>query len=284
MKLRIVQAVLAITMLVVVMLTPILTSASFWPAARQEADSWLPFDRHSLALAQDDDNDDEDNADNDDRDNSDGDNADNDDADNEDAENDEDNADNDDSDNEDGDNADNEDRDNEADNDDADNLDEPADNVDTDSASVSSPVYAFDPSVTEITGLSTGADARIALPGDRVVVQLFPWMPAGVTISVRLLDPLTVPPPGMLVGALVFEVAATDATGVPLAALPAEVNLSARYLDQEIGGLSEAGVILLWRDPFDQQWKPAPKLVANAATNYIAASVTGVGTYAVVVR
>lgn len=280
MKLRFVQAALAAIMLIVVMLTPVLTSSS-WPVARRGTDGWLPFEPQPLALAQDDDN--EDNEDNDEDNDDDGDDNDEDNADN-DSDDDEDNddGDNEDGDNEDGDNADNDDDDD--DGDDNDDVDDWSDNVDADVASVTGPIYAFDPTVTEMTGFTTGLDTRIALPGDRVAVQVFPWMPAGVTVTVRLLDPLAVPPPGMLVGALVFEIAAADANGIALAELPAEVNLSARYTDQEIGGLSEAGVILLWRDPFDQQWKPAPKLVADAPTNYIAASVTGVGTYAVVVR
>jgi hypothetical protein len=88
---------------------------------------------------------------------------------------------------------------------------------------------------------------------------------------------------GTRVGSLVFQIDATDQTGVALSQLPAEVNLSVRYTDQEVSGLNEQFMTMLWQDPFDQQWKPAPKLMADAPTNYLAASVTGVGRYVVII-
>ena len=107
-------------------------------------------------------------------------------------------------------------------------------------------------SATQASGTSTGGDSSIALAGDRVVVQVFPWMPAGVTITIRLVDPATAPPPpGTLVGTLIFRVEAQDASGTPLTALPAEVNLAVRYTDQEVAGLNEQQATLSWLDPAD---------------------------------
>jgi hypothetical protein len=107
-------------------------------------------------------------------------------------------------------------------------------------------------------------------------------MPAGVTITVRMIDPATVPaPPDSRVGDLVFRVEARGAGGETLTSLPAEVNLSATYADQDVAGLNEAGVTLVWLDPNTNQWTPAPKLATDPSTNYVSASVTALGTYAV---
>jgi len=107
-------------------------------------------------------------------------------------------------------------------------------------------------------------------------------MPAGVTITIRLLDPATVPPPpGARVGNLTFGIEGRDASGTPLTALPAEVNLAVRYADQEVAGLNKQNVTLLWLDPADNQWKPATKLVTDPSTNYVASSTTALGTYTV---
>jgi hypothetical protein len=285
MNIRIVQALLTVVIVVLVMLAQFAPHAPIWPVSRRADEAQPPFGQPARALAQDDDNEDEDNdSDNDD------DNSDNDD----DADNDDDNADNDSDNDDDSDNADNDSDDDNADNDDDDDdnddydddydLYEDADNVDAGAAGAG-PVYTFDPSVVEATGRSTGADGLVALPGDRIVLQMFPWMPAGITLSVLLLDQTTVAlPPGTPVGPLVFQVSATDAMGGNLSELPAEVNLSVRYTDQEVSGFNEQQVAMLWLDPFDQQWKPAPKQVADALGNYLAASVTSVGLYAVVIR
>ena len=113
-------------------------------------------------------------------------------------------------------------------------------------------------------------------------MSIFPWMPAGVTIAVRLVDPATVPPPpGTRAGDLVFRIEARDGAGAPLTTLPAEVNLAARYVDQDVASLNEQNVTLSWLNPADNGWKPAPKLATDPSTNYVAASVTALGTYAV---
>jgi hypothetical protein len=134
----------------------------------------------------------------------------------------------------------------------------------------------------EAAGTSTGGDSSIPLGVDRVVIRIFPWMPAGVTIKLRAVDPATVAAiPGNRVGNLVFRIDAQDATGRTLDALPAEVNLSVRYSDQEIRSLNESNVTLSRLSPLDNQWRPAPKLVPEASSNYIAASIVDLGVYAV---
>jgi hypothetical protein len=99
---------------------------------------------------------------------------------------------------------------------------------------------------------------------------------------VRLVDPSTLPtPPCAVVGDLLFEIVAHDDAGAELAQLPAEVNLSARYTNQQLSGLNRQDVTLAWLDAAAGQWRTAPKLVTSPATNYVAASVTALGAYAV---
>jgi hypothetical protein len=147
-------------------------------------------------------------------------------------------------------------------------------------AAASPPISAG--SATEASGNSTGGDSTVALAGDRVVVKIFTWMPTGVTITIRFVDPGTVPPPpGTRADDLVFRIEARDGSGAVLTTLPAEVNLAVHYADQDVAGLNKQNSMLSWLDPMDTRWKAAPKLATDPATNYVAASVTALGTYAV---
>jgi hypothetical protein len=136
--------------------------------------------------------------------------------------------------------------------------------------------------LTQVSGTSTGADSLVATPGERVAVRMFPWMPAGIQVTIRPADPNSLPAvPGARAGDLVFYVEALDAGGARLTALPAEVNLAIRYADTTIAGLNEQNLALSRLDPADNQWKAAPKLVREPDSNYVAASITQLGAYAV---
>jgi len=107
-------------------------------------------------------------------------------------------------------------------------------------------------------------------------------MPQGITLTIRLVDPTTVPTvPGSRVGDLVFRIEARGTSGETLTTLPGEVNLSARYADQDAAGLNKQNATLSWLDPRTNQWTTAPKVVTDGATNYVSASVTALGVYAV---
>jgi hypothetical protein len=143
-----------------------------------------------------------------------------------------------------------------------------------------------DPALTQplaqATGTSTGADMLIATPGERVAIRMFSWMPAGVNVTIRPVDPTTAPAvSGTRAGDLLFVVEATDATGATLAVLPAEVNLAVKYADETVSGLNEQNLTLSRLDPATNQWTPAPKLVKEPDSNYLAASITQLGTYVV---
>jgi len=132
------------------------------------------------------------------------------------------------------------------------------------------------------SGTSTGADMVIATPGDRVTVQMFPWMPAGVQLTIRPIDPNTVmAAPGQRAGDLEFALEARDANGNQLTSLPAEVNLAVRYADETVSGLNEGNLTLSHLDPATNQWQAAPKLVRETDSNYVAAAITQLGTYVV---
>jgi hypothetical protein len=267
----------------------------------------------------DDDNEDSDNED-DDSDNEDDD-SDNDEDDSDNEEDDSDNDDEEDSDNEDELDDDNEDVDDEdvddeidADNEagedeevDADNMaadddeiaDDDDDTTDADSFPIQTPAQttaaAPAPSVrpaaspspspvpfAEVQGVTTGADMLLALPGDRVAIQVFASTPANITLTLRLVDPLAYPAvPGIRAGNLIFEVVAADAFGAPLATLPAEVSLSVRYADPDVAGLDETFITLSRLDPLDQMWKTAPNLLVDPLTNSVMASVVDTGVFAV---
>lgn len=148
-------------------------------------------------------------------------------------------------------------------------------NPDLDSAALKQPL-------TSATGTSTGGDVMIATPGERVAIQMFPWMPAGVQVTIRPLDANSVPSaPGTRAGDLVFAVEARDASGAQLSSLPAEVNLAVRYADDTVSGLNEGNLTISRLDPSTNQWQTAPKIVRETDSNYVAASITQLGTYVV---
>lgn len=243
----------------------------------------------------DDDDDDDDNSgdddDDDDDDNGDDENddADNSDEDNDDADDENDDADNDDSDNED-DDEDNEDddKDNEGDDDDDDDDDnegggdDDLDNAESSGGAPAGPAVAPTLPDLEAVGTSNGGDVVIALAGERLTLRVFPWMPSGITITVRKAQPSQFAVvPGRMVGDLMFTVEARDSLGNRLQSLPAEVNLALHYNDFEVTGMSESAITLDWLDPFDNQWKPTPKQFRQDSTNYIASSTTQLGVFVV---
>jgi hypothetical protein len=172
------------------------------------------------------------------------------------------------------------DNDNDADDDDT------ADSTPASSSSTvaASPVNeeALKQPLQQVSGTSNGGDSLIAMPGERVAIRMFPWMPAGVQVTIRPVDPNTVAAaPGTRAGDLVFVVEAKDASGTQLSALPSEVNLAIRYADSTVSGLNEGNLTLSRLDPITNQWQTAPKIVREPDSNYLAASVSQLGTYVV---
>jgi hypothetical protein len=135
---------------------------------------------------------------------------------------------------------------------------------------------------TEATGTSNGGDVTVTLAGERLVIKMFPWMPRGVTLTVRraITDTLA-PVPGTRAGDLAFSIQAKDATGTALTVLPGEINVSVRYNNQDVSRLNEQNLTLSRLNPTTNQWQPVLKQVRDVDSNYLGASVMDVGTYAV---
>ena len=196
--------------------------------------------------------------------------------------------DDDDDDDDDEDDDDDDDDDDDEEDDDDDDDDDDGEDGDNSDGGVASPAAPAPPQVaatlpdTEATGTSNGADVSITLAGERLIVRIFPGMPNGVTLSVRKAPPeLLAPVPGTRAGDLAFLIQARDAAGTTLTALPAEINVSVRYNNRDVAGLNEQNLTLSRLNPATNQWQPAPKLIRDSATNYIAASVMDIGSYVV---
>ena len=59
------------------------------------------------------------------------------------------------------------------------------------------------------------------------------------------------------------------------------MNLAVRYADSTVSGLNESNLTLFWLNPSTNRWEPAPKLVRETDSNYVAASVMQAGVYTV---
>jgi hypothetical protein len=205
--------------------------------------------------------------------------------DDEDDDEDEDEDDDDEDEDEDNDEADDDADNEEAADDEDDNLDADEDNEDGDDDAAATPapppVDANLPT-TEATGTSNGGDVVIRFGGERVVVSMFPWMPSGVTVVLKRVEPSTLAAaPGSRAGDLTFSLEARDATGKALPTLPGEVNLSVRYNDADVVSLNESNLTISRLNPTSNQWTAAPKLVRSPEGNYIAASIVETGAYTV---
>jgi len=202
-------------------------------------------------------------------------------------------SDNSDSSSDDSDNSDSSSDNSDASSDDGDNSDSDS-NADGDNSDGGSSSATTSPSAAPIddealkqplataTGTSNGSDSMVSMPGERVAVRIFPWLPSGIQLTIRPVDASTVASaPGKQAGDLTFAVEANDATGTQLTSLPSEVNLAIRYADSTVDGLNESNLKLSRLDPSTNQWQDAPKMVRETDSNYLGASIMQLGTYTV---
>ena len=128
-----------------------------------------------------------------------------------------------------------------------------------------------------------GHDTTIVSADGRVAVHIFPSMARNVRITIVMpIDPATVPAtPGQKVDALLFQLTADDCAGGSISPLPAEVNLGVRYTDQDATGLTESKFSIVHLDPVGNTWKPELKQAADPNANFVSATITATGFYAV---
>jgi hypothetical protein len=148
-------------------------------------------------------------------------------------------------------------------------------------APVSAPAMLASATDTQVRARA-GRETTVFLTADHVVLRVGTGLPEDLEIGIRIVTASDgSPPPGLVIGDLLFRVTARDPGGADLAQLPIEANLSARYTDAQLGSRDEGKLVLSWRDPADGQWKPAPKPAADPRNNYISATIQSLGLYAV---
>jgi hypothetical protein len=131
-----------------------------------------------------------------------------------------------------------------------------------------------------------GQDITFTSSDGRVSVHVFPSMAQSVKITILSpIDSASVPPPpGQKVDNLLFQVIAEGCNGGPIPALAAEVNLGVHYTDTDASGMNEANFTLARLDTTANQWKPAQKQANDPAGNFVSATITEMGYYAVYQR
>lgn len=202
-----------------------------------------------------------------------------------------DNDDADDDDDDDGDNDDNDDADNDNDDDDGDNEDDDNnDNADDDDSDdndndveipVAPPPADTPPPPAAAVCTTPGQEIAFQSADSRVTVRVFSTMSQSLKFSIRQpIDPGSVPPPpGTVVGGLLFQLIAETCDGAPLATLPAEINLGIHYSDAEAAGLNEAAFKISRLNTNTNQWQPEAKQAADPAANFTSATITEMGYY-----
>ena len=187
------------------------------------------------------------------------------------------------------DNANNNDNDDEGDNDNGNEVDggDDSDNGDDsggDQGAAPAPMQVVSPSTAACS--SPGQESTVTSDDGRVVVRVFGTMPRPIRLAVRLpLDAgVTPPPPGPVVGGLLFQLIAEDCGGGPIPVLPAEVNLGARYSDADAAGLNEQNFTIARLDTNTNQWQTVEKQAGDPPNNFSSATITEMGYYVVYQR
>ncbi|MGE3268861.1 MAG: hypothetical protein AB7P40_08955 [Chloroflexota bacterium] len=126
--------------------------------------------------------------------------------------------------------------------------------------------------------LQNGQVVTLTLPDGGVTLRVFQ---DNLYVQLARIDPGSVPPPpGSLAGQLAFRVTAAPCGGSPFDTLPGAANLGISYRNRLAESLNESRLTLMRYD--GQQWTVAPGSVPDPDNNYVSASITETGVYAVV--
>lgn len=125
--------------------------------------------------------------------------------------------------------------------------------------------------------LGNGGSLTIALPGGGATVKAFH---DNLYAELSRVEPSSVPSPGNLVGQLIFRLTASPCGGQAFGTLPSEANLGVGYTNDAASGRDEGKFTLMYFD--GQRWAPAPKQANDPPQNYVSATITAPGIYALV--
>ena len=88
-------------------------------------------------------------------------------------------------------------------------------------------------------------------------------------------------PPGIPVGALVYEIWASACDATPLHEFPADMGLAIRYTDREAAGAEEGRFVIGRLDLASAAWIPVERRATDPAANVTSATITQTGYYMV---
>jgi hypothetical protein len=116
----------------------------------------------------------------------------------------------------------------------------------------------------------------LTLDGGSATVKVFQ---DNLNVELSKVDPGSAPaPPGALIGDLIFRVSAGPCGGGSVGTLPSEANLGVSYRERVESGRDETKFSLQYWD--GQKWSAAPKQATDPGHNYVSATISATGIYA----
>jgi len=126
--------------------------------------------------------------------------------------------------------------------------------------------------------LQSGGSVSLTLSDGTVTAKVFQ---DNLNVVLDRVDAGSVPgPAGGIIGDLIFRVSASPCGGAGLASLPGEGNLGVGYRNRVADAGNESKFTLMFWD--GQKWSTAPKQTTDTGANYVSATITALGVYAVV--
>jgi hypothetical protein len=125
--------------------------------------------------------------------------------------------------------------------------------------------------------LGNGGSVTLDLPDGTATFKAYQ---DNLHVDLAKVDPGSVPSPGNLIGQIVFRLTVSPCGGQSFGTLPGEANLGVSYSDDAASGRDEGKLALMLFD--GQRWTPAPKQATDPPHNYVSATISAAGIYALV--